>query len=238
MSTNVGYCLTCPRPTHCVCLPQCQKGKVSLWDWGDGFNLQDVTKHATYARERSPAMRALIKFWSFSEIGISFSFTRESNIISEPISWVHLVPFLLEYEKESKGRGGLLQDLGDDESIKDMAPRPVSKIVAQPCDFYTGNIAFCDHQIRLAWFEMRRHEAGKKCNTYEIDQDESFSNTREEKSDLKSARSENASPQAIHRMWSPAVWCDEAVEIAHWTQSVYQHIYLRVWESIRVNKSR
>jgi hypothetical protein len=115
------------------------------------------------------------------------------------------VPFLLEYEKESKVRGGLLQDLRNDVSIKDMAPRPVSKIVAKPRNFYTSNVAFCDLQIRLARFEVSHHEAGKKCDTYEIIRDESFSNTREEKSDLKSARSENARPQAIHRMSSPAV---------------------------------
>ena len=47
-------------------------------------------------------------------------------------------------------RGGLLQDLGNDESVKDMAPRPVSKIVAKPCDFNASDVAFCDLQIQLA----------------------------------------------------------------------------------------
>jgi hypothetical protein len=150
-------------------------------------------------------MRALMKIWSFSEIGISFSFTRESNIISDPISWVHLVPCLIKYEKDSKVRWSLSQYLGHDESIKDMAPRPVSKIMAKSCDFNAGDIAFCDLQIRLARFEVCRHEAGKKCDTWKINRGEGFSNTREGMSDLSNVRSENARPQAIRRTWSQAV---------------------------------
>ena len=72
--------------------------------------------------------------------------------------------------------------------------------MAKSCDFNASDITFCDLQIRLTGFEVGRHEAGKKCNTWEINRDEGFSNTREGKSDLNSARSENATPQAIRRM--------------------------------------
>lgn len=54
------------------------------------------------------------------------------------------MPGLIDMRKSPKVRGGLSQDLGHDVSIKDVAPRPVSKIVAKSCNFNAGDIAFCD----------------------------------------------------------------------------------------------